>query len=283
MAKIQYIKDKENVTVYPVTHERAVRDSNNVTLDTKLNGKQDALVSGTNIKTVNGESLLGSGNITAGDPDAIKYTTQSLTSEQKAQARTNIGAASSSDLSGKQNTLVSGTNIKTVGGESLLGSGNIPVGETNAVKFTEQTLTASQKTQAKTNIGVVEISSITATRQDGSFDIALSNGNTITVDLNHTHSEFYVKAAGTSQPSGGFLPDVVYILGTVTGTVTFSLASAVNGNINHYFWTFTTGSSAPTITWPSGITWSAGDAPEIGTNKTYEISILNNIALYTET
>ncbi len=30
------------------------------------NGKQSALVSGTNIKTVNGESLLGSGNITAG-------------------------------------------------------------------------------------------------------------------------------------------------------------------------------------------------------------------------
>ena len=31
---------------------------------TTWNGKQDALVSGTNIKTVNNESLLGSGNIT---------------------------------------------------------------------------------------------------------------------------------------------------------------------------------------------------------------------------
>ena len=36
MAKIQYLKDNSNVTVYPVTHERAVKDSEGVTLNTKL-------------------------------------------------------------------------------------------------------------------------------------------------------------------------------------------------------------------------------------------------------
>lgn len=51
--------------------------------------KQDILVSGTNIKTVNSTSLLGSGNLAVQDP------------------------------------LVSGTNIKTVNGTSLLGSGNL--------------------------------------------------------------------------------------------------------------------------------------------------------------
>ena len=55
-------------------------------------GKQDTLVSGTNIKTINGDSILGSGNITAGDPNAVKYTAQSLTDAQKTQARTNIEA-----------------------------------------------------------------------------------------------------------------------------------------------------------------------------------------------
>lgn len=63
-----------------------------------LSGKQATLVSGTNIKTVNGESILGSGNIVAGDPNAVKYVTQSLTESQKAQARTNIGAASVNDV-----------------------------------------------------------------------------------------------------------------------------------------------------------------------------------------
>lgn len=57
-----------------------------------VNEKQDTLVSGTNIKTVNGESLLGEGNIIAGDPNAVKYVEQTLTDAQKAQARTNIAA-----------------------------------------------------------------------------------------------------------------------------------------------------------------------------------------------
>ena len=49
----------------------AINDDANVytTLTNSIATKQDTLVSGTNIKTINGTSLLGSGNITAGgDP-----------------------------------------------------------------------------------------------------------------------------------------------------------------------------------------------------------------------
>ena len=67
-------------------------------LQSDLAGKQATLVSGQNIKTVNGVSLLGSGNIVAGEPYAVKYTEQSLTNAQKTQARNNIGAASLEDL-----------------------------------------------------------------------------------------------------------------------------------------------------------------------------------------
>ena len=56
---------------------------------TALNAKQATLVSGTNIKTINSTSLLGSGNVAV------------------------------------QPTLVSGTNIKTINGTSVLGSGDI--------------------------------------------------------------------------------------------------------------------------------------------------------------
>lgn len=56
-----------------------------------LTGVQPTLVSGTNIKTINSVSLLGSGNIAV------------------------------------QETLVSGTNIKTVNGNSLLGSGDLVI------------------------------------------------------------------------------------------------------------------------------------------------------------
>lgn len=59
----------------------------------------------------------------SGSDDAVKYTEQSLTTEQQAQARENIGAAASTDV------------------------------PTDAVKYTAQTLTDAQKTQARTNIG----------------------------------------------------------------------------------------------------------------------------------
>jgi len=76
----------------------------NKTIDYSKNtpvGFQPTLVSGTNIKTVNSTSLVGSGNVAV------------------------------------QPTLVSGTNIKTVNGVTLLGSGDMSVGTSYAtlVKF----------------------------------------------------------------------------------------------------------------------------------------------------
>lgn len=50
--------------------------------------------------------------------DTVWNTPQVLGAPQQAQARSNIGA---------QEALVSGTNIKTINGESILGEGNITV------------------------------------------------------------------------------------------------------------------------------------------------------------
>ena len=105
-----------------------------------------------------------------------------------------------------------------------------------------------------------------------------SGVNDIVTTINQKQS----KSANSSVPSGGFLPDEFYSLGTLTGTISFTLATAVAGNINHYFWTFETSTTAPTVTWPTGITWMGGNSPTIVANKHYEISILNNIAVYME-
>ena len=87
----------------------------------------------------------------------------------------------------------------------------------------------------------------------------------------------------TTQPSGGFVPNVFYRLGTLTGTQTFTLASPSDNTIaNHYYWTFETGSAAPTITWPSGIDWIGGTAPTIIADKHYEVSILGGVGTYME-
>ena len=152
------------------------------------NNKQEALVSGTNIKTINSTSLLGSGNIEVGganysagdginisnnvisntitsynnlsdlptiptktsdlinDEDFVsedELAEVALTGSYNSLSDTPVIPDSTSDLindsnfvdttalntalSSKQDTLVSGTNIKTINNNSLLGSGNISI------------------------------------------------------------------------------------------------------------------------------------------------------------
>ena len=112
------------LTFAPSAHIHVISDVTG--LSTALSAKQDTLVSGTSIKTVNGNSLLGSGDLVisgGGGSTVWGGITGTLSSQ------TDLNTA----LSGKQATLVSGTNIKTVGGVSLLGSGDIAVGGTGTV------------------------------------------------------------------------------------------------------------------------------------------------------
>jgi len=120
---------KEMNTLVVGTNEYEIVDS---TARSTITTKQDTLVSGTNIKTINNESILGSGNITAsGDTNVIetvKVNNTPLTPDANKSVNIDLsGYATTSDLSNKQDTLVSGTNIKTINNNSLLGSGNIDI------------------------------------------------------------------------------------------------------------------------------------------------------------
>lgn len=118
-------------------------------LNTALSTKQDTLVSGTNIKTINNTSLLGSGNISVGGGTAtdVQINGTSIVSNNVADIITESAYNSSTNkiatnnditsaVSSKQDTLVSGTNIKTINNTSLLGSGNINTSEVESGTFT---------------------------------------------------------------------------------------------------------------------------------------------------
>jgi len=115
-----------------------------------FNNKQTALVSGTNIKTVNSTTLLGSGNLAV------------------------------------QDVLVSGTNIKTVNGLTILGSGDLSTGNLNGgilqnfipnLAGTSVNLTLDSSNTATWNANVIGVTgTVTIT-----LNASLPNGFSITV------------------------------------------------------------------------------------------------------
>jgi hypothetical protein len=117
----------------------------------------------------------------------------------------------------------------------------------------------------------------------------LKNDGTVDTNTYLTqHQDISGKADKTlvasTMPSGGFLPNVVYNLGALSGNTTFSMAAATDNTIaNIWCWTFTTPSTAPTITWPAAITgWSGGSQPTINASKSYEITVMNGLATIIE-
>lgn len=167
-------------------------------LDKEMATKQDLLVSGTNIKTINSQSLLGEGNIEiesgsnipflfinstthlSGDFAAVKNAIANKTpfelyyvnilgygdiaapevcfvSEENIQATfhfesttanhtvvqttiTPTGVSADTSYHSYQEQLVSGTNIKTINGESILGEGNLEIsGSGGTTDYTQLT------------------------------------------------------------------------------------------------------------------------------------------------
>ena len=184
--------------------------------------------------TITGVSANGTSVVTSGVADipaasTSKYGVTKLSSSTSSTSTTLAATASAVksayDLAnGKQDKLVSGTSIKTINGESILGSGNIEIEggfsnanvqavdtsdtlddiETNTyVKYVAQTLTDSQKLQVRKNIGVIENFSDVAT--SGSYNDLIDKPTIPSAVTESTVSGWgFTKNTGTySKPSGG--------------------------------------------------------------------------------
>lgn len=200
---------------------------------TTFNNKQAALVSGSNIKTVNSTSLLGSGDV------AVQAVLVSGTNIKTINSNSLLG---SGDIA-VQATLVSGTNIKTVNGVSIVGAGDAAVGVTSITASTTTnyglslsggTINAASPTGtiAITGTLAVPIANITATGTPSSTTFLAGNGTwavppgagTIT-GVTTTGSAIN----GLSLTGGGTSGSVnVALTGTLSGV---SLTTAVSGTL----------------------------------------------------
>lgn len=133
---------------------------------TLWNSKQESLVSGTNIKTINGQSLLGSGDMVLdvggtvksvnevlpdvnGDVNLLKTNIVGLENvDNTSDLNKPISTATQAALNTKQDTLVSGTNIKRINGQSILGSGNVDIGAVSQSNYTVVTVNNGLANQA---------------------------------------------------------------------------------------------------------------------------------------
>lgn len=218
-------------------------------------------------------------------PDLDDY----LTIEDYTQDEEVVAAALNDLNSNKQATLVSGTNIKTVNGTSLLGSGDIAIPtkvsdltndsgfitgytETDPV-FTASVahdITSQDITNWNNKLSTAPVTSVNGST--GAVTIAIP---TATSDL--TNDSGFQSLAYTAISSASSTTALVWkamYQWTVNPTsITVTLPSAPSDPRGEIVLKFTTGSTAPTITWPSTLKWANGEELTVEASTTYEFSI----------
>lgn len=111
--------------------------------------------------------------------------------------------------------------------------------------------------------------------------ISANNGTKALTD-NGRYAEF---ASPTKVVSGGsgtvtkqLFPNTYYEFGECT-SLTITLASEISGIRNEYMFEFVSGTTPTMLSIPETVGWMGGEAPTIEANKTYQCSIVNNIAV----
>lgn len=156
MAIKKTIKNERHQVIHPITEVSAVEG-----LEEALVEKQEKLISGVNIRKINGQDIIGSGEIIVegggGGGTIVIDGEMSLESENPVQNKIITQA-----LNTKQDELQDGVNIKTINGEPILGSGDLFIqeGDPSAVKFSPQELTELQKEQARRNINAASLADL---------------------------------------------------------------------------------------------------------------------------
>ena len=173
--------------------------------------KQNTLISGTNIKTINSTSLLGSGNVSV------------------------------------QATLVSGTNIKTINGNSLLGSGDLTISGGITGSGTDNYIPRFNGTTAlensiifdnATNVGIGTPSPVDKLDVNGSlrlrgntasFTAAINSGVVDFVPTSIFPTDPQMRIAALGSPTVG--ASILFQTGVNSGSITERMRLTANGKV----------------------------------------------------
>ena len=219
----------------------------------------------------------------------VKYVPQTLTDEQKAQTRINIGA-------------VSGDNFKTINGASILGSGDIEISGGDAID-TSNLVQYEDVYGVKANyITCEEYHGITLSldRYGFTYTDAFYPNNPKYISFTYTGdgTKFlsddgtYKTISGGGSSSGGsgaysevnhgtsdttftLTPNTFHVWDEVA-SLTLDFGNETGGVANEYLFQFTSGATATSLTLPDDIKWA--NELSIEPNMIYQVSILKGLA-----
>lgn len=176
-------------------------------------------------------------------------------------------------LNNKQDKLVSGTNIKTINGTSILGSGDIEIsggGSSDANVQAVDTgdvlddVNVDYATTTYVDGLVGDINSVLESINGGASGGSSTGGSGAYSEVNH----------GTSDTTFTLTPNTFHIWNEVA-SLTLDLGSETSGVANEYLFQFTSGATATSLTLPDDIKWA--NEVTIEPNKIYQVSILKGL------
>lgn len=166
-------------------------------------------------------------------------------------------------IDGKQDTLVSGTSIKTINGQSILGEGNIDI-ESGSTGISDAP--QDGKKYVRSNASWVEETTVDTS--------SFATKEEVTSQLQSKQNVISVEQVSESEKE--IQPDVYYIFGEKE-TLTITLASTDSDYYHEYMFEFNSGTTTTTLNVPETVKWIGDHTVEA--NKTYQVSIVNNLAV----
>lgn len=150
--------------------------------------------------------------------------------------------------------------------------------QVGAIKNSDQFLIAKANTNGTVTAAKVTAEILRAYITAG-FDITVGDDGLIYIGGNPTTMDvFSTIIVNQTDTTTSIEPNKLNRWGSVNG-LTIGLTAGASGRTNEYMMEFTVGSDNFELTLPSSVLWIDGEQPDWENGFTYQVSILNNLAV----